>query len=193
MVPSRHRMMMLNTADNIAGMEIVVAGWAGAAGTAVWAKRSFDILSGIFPPGYLRRMTGAESLMLTEEQISVTESCGADYRIEVGTLGIYKGLWDISGSYGLGFEIDGYSIPFRQETIELCEALGLDAYRIDSTGSLLLLGFDGYGIKEKLISSGIHASLIGHLISANDKLIRFGDRTTYLMRPDAQRKPVIFP
>lgn len=65
-----------------------------------------------------------------------------------------------SGS-NVGLDIDLKKIPIRQETVEVCELLGLNPYILMSSGSMMIATDDGYGLVRKLNQAGIEASVIG--------------------------------
>ena len=43
---------------------------------------------------------------------------------------------------GVGLDIDLKKIPIRQETVEVCEALGLNPYILMSSGSMMIAADD---------------------------------------------------
>ena len=49
----------------------------------------------------------------------------------------------------VGLDIDLKKIPIRQETVEVCEALGLNPYILMSSGSMMIAVPDGYGLVPK--------------------------------------------
>ena len=72
---------------------------------------------------------------------------------------------------GTGLSINLKAIPVRQETIEICEQLELNPYRLLSGGSLLMAADDGEALAESLIQSGIPAFVIGCATEGNDRVL----------------------
>ena len=52
--------------------------------------------------------------------------------------GILSGLWKMAEASGVGMDVDLRRIPIRQETIEVCERLDVDPYKLESEGTVLL-------------------------------------------------------
>ena len=163
-------------------MELVIAGWIGARATAEMAAENRDALLKRFPEGYVKRMMGADRFLLAPEQIDIIKSSKAEHVFEPGAYGIFGCFWDMAAMLGCGFEVDGRRLPFRQETIELCEALSLDPCRVDSRGCVLMVCHNGYSLREYLKDNNISAAITGFITSGNDKLIRYKDRVSYLRK-----------
>ena len=89
-----------------------------------------------------------------------------------------------SGS-GVGLDIDLKKIPIRQETIEICEVLGLNPYILMSSGSMMIAAEDGFGLVRKLNQAGIPASVVGKTTEGNDRILRNGEDTRYLDKPQS--------
>ena len=62
---------------------------------------------------------------------------------DLSTGGIFKGLWEIGSGSGLGMNISLKDINIKQETIEITELLDANPYKINSSGSLLMITEDG--------------------------------------------------
>ena len=80
-----------------------------------------------------------------------------------------------SGS-GVGLDIDLKSIPIRQETVEVCEALGLNPYILMSSGSMLISTRDGHGLVRESSKAGIHAAVVGKATQGNDPIFKETER-----------------
>ena len=74
-------------------------------------------------------------------------------------------------------------IPIRQETIEVCERLDVDPYKLEAKGSVLIGTAQGDALVRELEAHGIHAAVIGYADSGNDRLLHSGEITRYLERP----------
>ena len=85
----------------------------------------------------------------------------------------------------MGLDIDLKSIPIRQETVEVCEALGLNPYILMSSGSMLISTRDGHGLVRELSKAGIHAAVVGKATQGNDRILRNGEDTRYLDKPQS--------
>lgn len=99
--------------------------------------------------------------------------------------GVFGALWEMGSGSGVGLDIDLKKIPIRQETVEVCETLGLNPYILMSSGSMMIAADDGYGLAEKLKQAGIPASVVGKATEGNDRILRNGEDTRYLDKPQS--------
>ena len=128
---------------------------------------------------------GVETLkncMISEEDVFWKEAgFSALYFTENG--GILSGLWKMAEASGVGMDVDLRRIPIRQETIEVCERLDVDPYKLETKGSVLIGTAQGDVLVRELEAHGIHAAVIGYADSGNDRLLHSGEITRYLERP----------
>ena len=96
-----------------------------------------------------------------------------------------EALWEMAAGSKVGLDIDLKKIPIRQETVEVCEALGLNPYILMSSGSMMIAVPDGYGLVRKLNQAGIHAAVVGKATAGNDRILRNGEETRYLDKPQS--------
>ena len=124
----------------------------------------------------LPRELGEDALRLWEAQKKIyrqlSQETGTEsllvYRIEEESL--FRALW---------------RIPLRQETVEICECLGLNPYWLRSGCCLLLAGENGGRLARRLRERGLAARVIGQLTAGRDKLLIHGQTTSCLNRPQA--------
>ena len=166
-----------------AGQDILLTKWTGLGGTAILAKKEQEKLEERLP-AYI-----VENGILMEEDISVL----AESRIamEVGTAGmhdvsrggIFSALWELAEKGNVGIEVDLKKIPVRQETIEICEILGVNPYELYGAGALLIVSHKGNQLIQELEKQGIPATIMGKITKDNGKVILNGEETRYLDRP----------
>ena len=118
------------------GDDLVVAGETGISGTLELICREWDKLRTYFSESFLRM--GVETLkncMISEEDVFWKEAgFSALYFTENG--GILSGLWKMAEASGVGMDVDLRRIPIRQETIEVCERLDVDPYKLEAKGCI---------------------------------------------------------
>ena len=102
------------------GQDLVVAGYAGLAGTRKIIEKKEEELRTRYAKSYLEDVKCVPEKELDPED-PVWKSLGATEWEAAGEGGIHQALWNLSGAYQKGFEIDLHQIPVRQETIEVCE------------------------------------------------------------------------
>lgn len=163
--------------------DLVMAGYAGAAGSAILAKNWEEELRNRYPFSIL---DGARSL---EDQDMILEAAWAGTEFYVSAMhdvsqgGVFGALWELAECAGVGLEIDLKRIPIRQETIEICEFFGLNPYQLYGQGALLMGTPRGEALAEHLRMRGIPAAVIGQTISGKERMIRNGEEIRYLDRP----------
>lgn len=99
--------------------------------------------------------------------------------------GVFGALWELAESSGVGLEIDLKRIPIRQETVEICEFFGLNPYQLISSGSLLMVSDDGFGLVRSLEERQIPAAVIGRVCDGNDRIVINGEERRFLEPPKA--------
>lgn len=167
-----------------AGDDIVVTKWLGLEGTAmiladgVLRERLFERYS----PQYFESMESCAEWLTVKEEAQIALALGAVAMHDVSDGGIYGALWDIAEGAGRGFEIDSGLIPFKQETVEISTFFDIDAYRMKSSGSLIIVCRDGEALAGRLEEAGIPSRVIGRFTGNNDKIIRNEDEISYLGR-----------
>lgn len=165
-----------------AGQDLVLAGFAGFAGTRSLVESERNTLLQWFSSEYLDEVL---------ERVQVSHELGFTYFKEFGATeveacglgGILKTLWDLSGAYEIGLECILRQIPVRQETIEVCEHLGLTPYRLCSEGAYLLVTDNGEHLVRELAKVQIPAAIIGVVTDTKARILVNGDGPSFLERP----------
>ncbi len=166
------------------GDEIVVTKWLGLEETAmiladdVFRERLFER----YAPRYFESMESCAEWLTVKEEAEIALEYGVSAMHDVSDGGIYGALWDMAEGAGRGFEIDSGLIPFKQETVEISTFFDIDAYRMKSSGSLIIVCKDGETLSGRLEEAGIPSSVIGRFTDNNDKIIRNEDEISYLGR-----------
>ena len=165
------------------GQDILLTRWVGLGGTvqALWERR--EELEKRFPPGFLRQTGEMEVGLFAGREAALAWEQGASYVQAVGEGGVKAALWEMAKTLECGVDVDLKALPIRQETVEICEYLGLNPYQLSSTGSLLITAPEGEALAGELAAAGIPAAVVGRLTDNNDKILRSGEEVQYLDRP----------
>ena len=165
------------------GEDLVVAGEIGISGTLVLISREKEKLRKYFSESfiYMSEDTLQKCKVSREDDFWMDKRISALYFTENG--GILSGLWKREEGSGVGMDVDLRRIPIRQETIEVCERLDVDPYKLEAKGSVLIGTAQGDALVRELEAHGIHAAVIGYADSGNDRLLHSGEITRYLERP----------
>ena len=173
-----------NTGRMEPGQNLVVAGYAGYAGTVEIVRQKHGELLTWFTESYLDRIMENEDGTLSGN-LERWKAFGATECEPAGEGGILSALWNLSGAYMTGIEFSLRQIPVKQETIEVCERYNLNPYRLYSDGCLLFVTDNGGEMVLSLEREGLHAAVIGRVTEGIGRIIRQGERTGYLDRPAA--------
>ena len=114
-------------------MDVFVCGPVGLGGTLKLLESEAAALEKRYAKSYLR----AARERITEAIVKDALPEGLPV-IEAGEGGIYAALWELAEREGCGLRLDLRAIPILQETVEICNTLDLDPYRIESGGCLLV-------------------------------------------------------
>lgn len=174
---------LVTTAGAKAGQDILVTKWIGIEGTSIIAKEKEEELCRRFPREFVETAKGFDDWLsvLPEAEVAVRMGVSAMHDVTEG--GIYGALWELAEASGIGLEIDLKAIPIRQETVEICEYLGLNPYYLISSGCMLMASDRGHDLVRELEKEGIPAAVIGKATSGSARRIRNGGEEGFLERP----------
>lgn len=168
-----------------AGMDIVMAGYAGLEGTFILADAYEEELSDRFSGTLLFRIQNAEKELCIAKAAERAFFAGAGPMVSLAGGGVLAGLWELCKKTGCGMEADLPLIPLLQETIEITEYFGIDPYALQSGGGLLIAAPDGEKMVRTLSECGIFTARIGRLTGTKDKILLSGEEIRHLDRPRA--------
>jgi hydrogenase expression/formation protein HypE len=108
---------------------------------------------------------------------------GVRAAVPAGDGGILAALWDLSRQGGCGFAADLRRFPLSQETVEICELLDLNPYRLDAGGALILAAECAAELISGLLAAGIPSAEIGWTVRGKGCRIRSGETLSWLDFP----------
>jgi len=167
----------------LAGQDIVLSKWIGLEGTASLAKTNRDSLLGRYPAYLVDEAAGFDRYLSIVPEAATAVESGACALHDASEGGIFGAIWELAEKAGVGLTIDLKKIPLRQETVEVCEHLGVNPYELRSGGCLVMTAADGEALKAALELKGIPATVIGKITDSNDRLILNEDEVRYMDRP----------
>lgn len=171
-----------NTGDMKPGQDLVVAGYVGLSGMFYLMKERREELERWFSKNYLEGISALEKY-LVEQDTEFWKRMGATEWEESDLGGILNSIWVLSGAYETGIEFAIRKIPIRQETIEICERLECNPYRLYSKGCWLLTAVSGTQLVDALEAEGIPAAIIGRINTGIAREIISEEGRGFLERP----------
>lgn len=139
--------------------DLIMTKWAGLEGTAVIAS-DFESLLGLDPEELLTARAFKDEISVVTEGILAAKH-GAHAMHDVTEGGVYGAAWEMAYASGCGLELEPDSVPVHPVTEKICTKLGLDPYRLLSSGCMLIACENGKEMVKLLQTSGIRAAIIG--------------------------------
>lgn len=167
------------------GDDIVVTKWIGLEGTSIAAKERRQELLRRFPAYFVDEAALFDRYLSIIPEAAVAAKSGVQAMHDVTEGGIFGALWELAESAGVGLEIDLKKLPIRQETVEICNELDLNPYRLISGGSLLIAAHNGYDLARELERRNIPAAVAGKVTAGNGRIIHNGGERRFLEPPQA--------
>ena len=182
--------------EYMSNKDIIVTEYIGREGIGELISFEQEKISGRFSNTFLNRPGG--KILRNEDRRTPEEKAAAivgtlkrfgvpaenRFFSEIGEGGIFKTLWDMSEELNCGFQVDLLSIPLRQETIEICEALEINPYCMKSGKEVCLIASDdGWMLCDELKKESIFSTVVGYTLSGKKKILVNNDRIRYLDRP----------
>ena len=171
--------------DAKADQDIVMSKWIGMEGSVAIVSAKEKELLERFPKAMIDKIKKLLPCCSVTTEAALAVKSGVSAMHDVSSGGIYGALYELSEAAGVGLEIDLRAIPICQETVEICEYLGLNPYYLKSGGSILMVCDHGQELVRILEKEGIHAAVIGRTTSANAKAVINEGEVSYLERPKA--------
>jgi hydrogenase maturation factor len=168
-----------------ADQDIVMSKWIGMEGSvSIVAAKEKELLER-FPKAMIDKIKAMLPNCCSASEAALAVKSGVSAMHDVSSGGIYGALYELSEAAGVGLEIDLRAIPISQETVEICEYLGLNPYYLKSGGSMLMVCDHGQELVRLLEKEGIFAAVIGRTTSDNAKAVINEGEVSYLERPKA--------
>ncbi|MDD4188527.1 MAG: AIR synthase family protein [Eubacteriales bacterium] len=155
--------LMVTSSGARAGDKIVLTKYAGMEGTAIIAYDMQNELSTFLDGGsiseaqkYIERIS-----VLKEGLIAAEEGASAMHDVTEG--GVFGAVWEICEASGKGAEIYPDKIPVTETTLKICRHYGIDAFKLISSGCMLITIKDPDRLIRLLAGTGVKATVIGEI------------------------------
>ena len=176
---------LLHAKNAKADQDIVMSKWIGMEGSvSIVAAKEKELLER-FPKALIDQIKKMLPGCCVNVEAALAVKSGVSAMHDISSGGIYGALYELSEAAGVGLEIDLRAIPIKQETVEICEYLGLNPYYLKSGGSMLIVCDHGQELVRLLEKEGISAAVIGRTTSENAKAVINEGEVSYLERPKA--------
>lgn len=183
---------VLSVSDIKPGMDIVICGYIGLAGSAIILDKKGEDLRKRFCDSFLDGMNDFENCYSIAEEAAVAVNSGVTAMHDVSRGGIMKALWEMAETADVGIEVNLDNIPIRQQTIELCEYYNLNPYEMMSTGAVIMVTEDGAGLVSELSHRGYAAEVAGQTTDSNDRVFIRNEERAFITPPKGDEIYKIF-
>lgn len=129
---------LLSSRDAKIGDRVLLTKTAGLEGSAIIASDYKNRLRSLDRKVLERARTFAEQISIVKEALSLAKIGGVHALHDSTEGGVLNGLWELAEASGLGISILSDNIPVAKETQQICYALGMDALKLMSSGSLIV-------------------------------------------------------
>jgi len=182
----RHpREQMVTTAGARVGDAVLMTKHAGIEGTAILAHDRETVLMERMDPFLLDRAKALKDTISVVAEGLIGGQMGVHSMHDATEGGVLGALWELAEASGKGMRVEVDRIPVLEETWAVCEALGLNPYRLISSG-VMVMTLDPEkvcGLGQALTQQGIHWEVIG-TVTAEDRVLMRNGTATPLGPPD---------
>ena len=173
------------------GDSLIVTKTCGIEGSYIAVKEHLDKLSSV-PSHMIQKAQAYSSLIsvvpegvicgnLTSSTGEVNSRgyklCAANLLHDVTEGGILGASYEMAHISGLGLIIDERLIPVTEETSMICDTLGINPFRLISSGSMLIASPEPQRILDELHKGGIDACVIGRFKGKVEGFFRIDKNT----------------
>ena len=165
------------------GQDIVISKWIGLEGTACLAKHKREKLLARYPAYLVEEAEDFDRFLSIIPEAATAGKSSVCAMHDASEGGIFASLWELAEGAGVGLTIDLKKLPLRQETVEVCECLGVNPYELRSGGCLIMTSRDGLGLVAALQEKQIPAVVVGKVTDSKDRILLNEDEVRYMERP----------
>ncbi len=165
---------------------LIMTKHAGLEGAAIIAHDLEDQLRGkVSEEAVEEARTYSKEISVVAEG-KIAGAYGVNSMHDVTEGGILGALWELGEASSLGVKIRIEDIPLREATRQITEALGIDPYKLISSG-VMVMSVDPdkkTGLLKTFYEHGVEATDVGEIIAGDSYVLR-GDHREPLGPPDA--------
>ncbi len=175
---------IIQTSKAKAGQDIVLLNDVGTEGALRILDAKRDLLQKRFIPAFFTELENTKKQLNMIGALNVAISRNPSAIHQIGEGGVLAALWELGEAAKVGLEVDLRSMKIRQDVIEICEYIGVNPYKLSSTGSALIVVESGVDLVQALEKAGYQAAIIGQTRDVNQRVILNGEERRFLERPD---------
>ncbi|MCQ4925713.1 AIR synthase family protein [Tissierella carlieri] len=166
-----------NSKEIKVGDKVLITKYVGIEGTSIIAKELEEQLIDKIGKNKLDVAQNMDSMLSVVKEGIICGEIGVRYMHDITEGGVFGAVWEASKATGKGIEVLEESIPIKDVTREITDIIGIDPYRLISSGSMLIIAEDEKvsTINEELNKVGIKVTAIGKIIEEGIILNKNGE------------------
>lgn len=147
------------------GDKVVITKYIGIEGTSIIAKELETNLIDKIGRDNLSKAKNMDSMLSVVKEGVIAGRHNAKYMHDITEGGVYGAIWEASFATKKGLVIHEELIPMMDITVDICSILGIDPYRLISSGSMVIIisEDDLIELQEELSIQDIKATAIGEI------------------------------
>lgn len=148
------------------GDKILITKYAGIEGTSIIAKELETMLIDMVGKENLEIAKNMDNMLSVVKEGTICGEIGVNYMHDITEGGVYGAVWEATEAIGKGVKINEELIPVSDITKEIANVLGINVYRLISSGSMLIIAKEENlpKIQQELDKQDIKITVIGEVI-----------------------------
>lgn len=169
------------TADSAqAGDKIIITKTVGIEGTAILAHDCEAKLSQFLSKEELNEAQELSKSISVVKEAQIARKYNVNAMHDITEGGVFGAIAEMAESAKVGAYLDTSKIKINPITQKICNVLGVDPFRLISSGSLIISSKESDIIIKELQDAGIEANIIGEFTHGKEIIADFGDREEHL-------------
>ena len=168
-----------------AGDSILMTKHAALEGSAILASDFGDRLADAMSMAELEEARGFMERISVVEEGAICGQAGVHAMHDATEGGILGAVWELCAASGKGCLVELARIPLLPLTDRICGALGLDPYRLISSGSMLIATDRPDEIRSRLADAGIGCAVIGEIVEKECRYVDLDGQVHELLPAEA--------
>jgi hydrogenase expression/formation protein HypE len=156
------------------GDDIVLTGFAGLEGTSILSKDYYEYLKDKLDEDTLKNAQNMLQDISVVKAGLIASKFGVTSMHDATEGGVLGAIWEVAEASKKGAYVYENKIPIKKETLEICNVLNIDPYRLISSGCMVITCKDGEGLCKVLMENGIEATVVGKIIERRKILNKDG-------------------
>lgn len=166
------------------GDDIVVTGYAGLEGTSIIAGDYYEGLKDKINDDVLVKAANMVNNISVVDVGLIASDFGVNAMHDATEGGVLGAIWEVAEASNKGVYVYKDRIPMAYETNVICKHINIDAYRLISSGCMIIACADGKGLCKILMDKGINAAIVGK-ITEKDNIIISSQGEEPILPPEA--------